>query len=177
MTKQSATKHNKKTLAVSHDYYEELRDPKFRRAVDLRIVGAGYRDIARHPSVNVPHATVRRWFMKGGVCYEALSQEMRLIKNDRNKLLKKVDERIKSIMLNALISLEGVVKNINTPPPTIVSATDLLCKLSGVGAPTKIQHSNDPDNPIPAGPIIYLPDNKRNGNNIAKPNPPRSAKS
>lgn len=63
-------------------------------AVDLRASGHKYDEIAADPRIDAKEHTVRTWFMKGGICYEAYEEKKKILQSERQEKLEQVEDGI-----------------------------------------------------------------------------------
>lgn len=66
------------------DTYDKLTSAQ-QIAVDLRLTGKPYRDIASSQFVNLQEHTICTWFMKGGVCHEAYEMKKKIRAEERDQ--------------------------------------------------------------------------------------------
>mgnify|MGYP001100767389 CR=1 FL=1 len=103
-------KNQQKKKNVGYRTYEQLK-PLHQKAVDLRLNGVKYRDIAKE--IGVKEQTVREWFIKDGICYFAFNQIKKEREKEKRDLFKEIDQRLKDIAIDAVIVLENTVRKGN----------------------------------------------------------------
>lgn len=136
--------------------YDEL-EVKYQRAIDMHLDNYQYRDIAR--ILKVKQATVKWWFEKRGLLYSALKEQEKFRREYYRKNRNRVMEILNDASVDAATTLSHEAKK--SGMPAIVASRDILDR-TGYKPADKLQHSNDPDNPIePGKTVIYLPDNGR----------------
>lgn len=135
-------------------YDFENLDAKYQTAIEARLSGLKYKDIAK--SCHVTESTVKGWFFKGGILFVAYGQKLKERKAENRKLFKGWPDDLKDMALDAKVVVQKAVRN-----GDVKTAIEVM-KMAGMEEPTKVQHSNDPNNPIIAPVIITLPDNDRN---------------
>ena len=109
--------------------YNSLTSPQ-QIAIDLRLAGKAYKDIAPHMS-NLQEHTLRTWFMNGGVCYEAYEWKKKLRAEEREQYYRdEIENVIKDLGRYALVALQEAVSKGNIT--AIVKALELsgISKLS-----------------------------------------------
>ena len=158
-TEQKKTNENNQ-LDVIHDYYDELKEERYRLAVDLRMMGMSCLDISRKEEIGVTYSRVRQWFMKGGICYDAFKQRQRWLASENRKRSKDFAKKLKTLASDALLILESEMKNTKNSGSSKGRIAGEVVKMAGLAAPIKI----DPDSlDHKAGPsvIVTLPNNDR----------------
>lgn len=93
------------------DPYDDL-SAVHRHAIDLRIEGMKYKDIAKE--LNAKYQTVRSWFAKKGVCYEAYNSRKKLTAQDRRQLFKQIDEKLKDLAIDAILVISNSIRHGNS---------------------------------------------------------------
>lgn len=63
-------------------------------AIDLKLLGFRYTMIADDERIKVTEHTVRTWFMKGGICYNAYRRKKRLQAKERKEMIKNIDNQV-----------------------------------------------------------------------------------
>lgn len=91
---------------------KELK-PHHQLAVDLRVSGCSYQEIALEPRVNSKEQTVRSWFMLGGLCHEAYEYKNRLLGEDRWAKMRQVEAGIQDLASGALEVLKEEIEQHN----------------------------------------------------------------
>jgi hypothetical protein len=122
------TQQNQTGLDIQSDAYEQLND-KMKQAVDMRIEGFGHKEIARQ--LKIAHATARWYFQKTGPCYQAYKEQMKLIRQDRRRRFKDIQNQLEDIANDAVIVLKDAIKNQKSP--YVVRANASLKVLEMVG--------------------------------------------
>jgi hypothetical protein len=103
-------KNQQKKENVGYKTYEQL-NPLHQRAVDLRLNGVKYKDIAQE--LGLKEQTIREWFIKDGICYFAFNQIKKEREKEKKDLFKEIDQRLKDIAIDAVIVLENTVRKGN----------------------------------------------------------------
>jgi Sigma-70, region 4. len=90
LKKAKSTKINKNQQNRNNvDYIEyDKLNPTHQRAIDLRLNGVKYKDIATE--LNIKEQTVRSWFIKDGICYFAFNQMKKEREKEKEIYLKKL---------------------------------------------------------------------------------------
>jgi hypothetical protein len=91
---------------------KELK-PHHQLAVDLRVNGCSYQEIALDSRVNSKEQTVRSWFMLSGICHEAYEYKNRLLGEDRWAKMKQVEAGIQDLASGALEVLKEEIAQHN----------------------------------------------------------------
>ena len=109
--------------------YDALTSPQ-QIAVDLRLAGRAYKDIASNEFINLQEHTLRTWFMQGGVCHEAYEWKKKMRAEDREEYYRELESEIKDAGQEAMVALREAVSKGNTT--AIVKALELsgISKLS-----------------------------------------------
>jgi len=113
LKKAKSTKINKNQQNRNNvDYIEyDKLNPTHQRAIDLRLNGVKYKDIATE--LNIKEQTVRSWFMKEGACFKVFNQIKKEREKEKRDLFKEIDQRLKDIAIDAVIVLENTVRKGN----------------------------------------------------------------
>ena len=86
---------------------------KHQIAIDLRLLGYKYHQIASNPQIALKEHTVRTWFMKEWVCYNdyKLRKNQKLKENKR--LFDEIYLQLEDISLDAITTLRNAISNGN----------------------------------------------------------------
>lgn len=109
-------------------------------AVDLRASGARYEEIATQ--INTKQHTIRTWFMKGGICYEAYEEKKRQLRAERQEKLKQVEDGIADLASGALEVLKEAVEKKN------LKAAITIMEMAGFKAIQKVQDVPSEENEV-----------------------------
>lgn len=119
--------------------YIKLKD-YHQLAIDLRASGLRYEEIASNPQINTKEHTVRTWFMKGGICYEAYEEKKKLLRAERQEKLKQVEDGIVDLASDALEVLKEAVEKKN------LKAAITVMEMAGFKATQKVQEVPQEEN-------------------------------
>lgn len=158
---QTATNCNTTSLEEVRDYYQELNEEK-RKAVDWRLAGLRYKDIAN--GLETTHQTIRRWFMKGGACYKAYEQERRYLEEDRKSRIKSMQKKLDEAALDSIIVVHKIIKDQTVSEKTKGELAINILKISG-RILSKVTEQDDNKSDETQSGLIIIPDNKRMGPN------------
>lgn len=112
--------------------YEKL-EPRLQMAVDLRLRNVSHADIAKQKEISVTPQTVRRWFMKAGLCYVAFKEEEKIRKRENKKRRQKLDDYIDELALDALLVVEQEMRK-----GSLKAALELL-RMAGISPIQKFE--------------------------------------
>ncbi len=87
--------------------------PNHQLAVDLRVSGCSYEQIALDPRINSKEQSIRSWFMDGGKCREAYEYKIRLLSEDRWVKMRQVEAGIQDLASDALNVLKEEIAQHN----------------------------------------------------------------
>lgn len=82
-------------------------------AIDLKLMGFRYSMIAGDERINVTEHTIRTWFMRGGICYNAYLRKKRLLARERKEMIGNIDNQVKDLIIDAMNCLSEAVKKGN----------------------------------------------------------------
>lgn len=106
-----------------HNPYDALTSPQ-QIAVDLRLAGKVYKDIASNVSVNLQEHTIRAWFMNGGACHEVYEWKKKIRAEEREEWYRnEFENKIKDLGREAVAALQNAVNKGNVP--AIIKALEL----------------------------------------------------
>lgn len=100
-TKQIATTGNEQ------DAYEAL-DEQHRIAVDMRIENFSYADIGE--TTKVTEQSAGRWFMRGGICYQAYQEKRELRMEERRQRFMEIETQLHEMSADAVLVLKKQLK-------------------------------------------------------------------
>ena len=95
-----------------HNPYSELTNAQ-QIAVDMRLTGNSYIQIATHPFINLQEHTIRTWFMNNGVCHDALEWKKKMRSEEREEYYREVESAIKDIGRDAMFALREAINKGN----------------------------------------------------------------
>jgi transposase len=101
------TKTKQLSTILNEDPYEKL-DEDHRMAVDMRLENYSYADIA--VPTKVKEQTVRTWFMRGGICYEAYQQRRRERMAERKERFTEIETQLHEMAADAILTLKRQLK-------------------------------------------------------------------
>lgn len=91
------------------DTYDKLTSAQ-QIAVDLRLTGKPYRDIASSQFVNLQEHTICTWFMKGGVCHEAYEMKKKIRAEERDQYYRdEFENDIKELGREAIVAMREAI--------------------------------------------------------------------
>lgn len=106
-----------------HNPYDLLTSPQ-QIAVDLKLEGRSYKDIASNRFINLREHTIRTWFMAGGVCNEAYEWKKKIRAEEREQYYHdEFENEIKDLGREAMIALREAISKGNVT--AIVRALEL----------------------------------------------------
>lgn len=133
-------------------------------AVDMAVLNYSYGDIAK--VMKRARATVKTWFYKGGRLYDAFKYMKKERRKEYAKKFKEIDEQLQQGAVDAAITIIEVSKRKSMTG--VVAAKDVLDR-AGFKPKEKVEHSNDPDNPMPETVVFYIPENGRDKDDTEHP--------
>ncbi len=116
-------------------YLFESLEAEQQEAVLYAFSGWPYPRIAKE--IKRPYATVRRWFMTGGICKPAYDELIKQQAKENRKQLKKIADKIQEALPDALETLHKSAKGGNW------KAAESLLHIGGHAPLTKIQATID----------------------------------
>ena len=92
--------------------YDSL-EPRHQLAIDLRLAGATYKQMAKNVTISTKEHTIRTWFMEGGICKEAYEWKKRERAEERDEFFQQIHEQINDIAISAIYTLRKAVEEGN----------------------------------------------------------------
>jgi hypothetical protein len=106
MDQQKPTKTNKNLRKA----YEALK-PNYKLAVELKLRGYSYLDIAQDEQIKASYSTIREWFMTGGRLHQIYEWRKQEWSKEVKERFIDVDESIQSLAPDAVETYRDAIKN------------------------------------------------------------------
>lgn len=107
MRRKSGTKN---TPGYTKIHQTDGLEPKYRVAIELKLRSVSYQDIADHEEIKVTRDTVKSWFKKDGLLYEAYQERKKERTEEIEERFADADSRIKELVPDALNAYEVSIK-------------------------------------------------------------------
>jgi AraC-like DNA-binding protein len=95
------------STTVNGDPYEQLAE-EYRVAVDMKLENYSYADIAGNAKVK--EQTVRKWFMTGGICYDAYQWKRQIRMQERKQRFSEIETQLHEMAADAILTLKRRLK-------------------------------------------------------------------
>jgi len=96
-----------------HKMSNGLDNPKYQLAIELRLLGFTYAQIASNPQVGLKENTIRTWFVKEGVCYFPYKRLQKERQNEYKQIFDKLHLQMREMAIDAVRVLGEAVKKGN----------------------------------------------------------------
>ncbi len=104
---------------------EHILHNKYQSAIDLRLLGYTYKQIAKN-LLTIKEHTVRTWFMQDGICYSEYQSQLKRKQEENQELLNHAWLQLNEISIEAIKTLRQSVSGGN------VNASLKLLNLIGI---------------------------------------------